>query len=54
VLDRASGDLRERGDYGVKVFERSLFTRAAMHPAITTAVALGAGLAAFGVLWNRR
>jgi hypothetical protein len=54
ALDRPSGDLRERGGYDVKVFERSLFTRAAMRPALTAAVAIGAGLAAVGALWNRR
>jgi short-subunit dehydrogenase len=48
VFEGASGDLQERGDYGVRVMETSLYTRAATHPRLARMLAAGvlAGVAA--------
>jgi short-subunit dehydrogenase len=43
ALYSAGGGLRERGHYEGMV-RRSMYTRAAMHPLFTTAIAVGAGL----------
>ena len=43
ALHTAGGGLRERGDYPGMV-RKSVYTRAAMHPALTAAAAVGAGL----------
>jgi hypothetical protein len=42
LLYRAGDDLRERGDYPGFV-HNSMYTRAVVHPRLTTAIALGAG-----------
>jgi short-subunit dehydrogenase len=44
--------LHERGTYGWPVFEHSLYTKASLHPAITTAVATGAALAVAGLTYS--
>ncbi|HEX8847135.1 MAG TPA: SDR family oxidoreductase [Pyrinomonadaceae bacterium] len=41
----ASEDLRERGGYDGHVAESSLYTKATLHPIITSAILLGSGLA---------
>ena len=54
-LDEASGELAERGQQHGRVAETSLYTRAALHPKVTTltsAALAGAGLAA--VIWWHR
>jgi len=43
ALHQPGGGLRERGDYPGMV-RKSLYTRASMHPALTTAAAVGAGI----------
>ncbi len=47
ILDRPSGDLRERADYDTLVCERSLYTEIVTRPALKTALvaAAGAGIA---------
>jgi short-subunit dehydrogenase len=57
-LERSSGDLEQRGNYGdVTVLEHSLYTEAAMRPAVTRIAAIGALFAliatAFGVRRKR-
>jgi short-subunit dehydrogenase len=47
-----SADLAERGGYEGHVAESSLYTKASLHPAITVAMVLGAGLAL--TTWLRR
>jgi short-subunit dehydrogenase len=44
--------LHERGTYGWPVFEHSLYTKASLHPAVTTAVATGAALAIGGLAYK--
>jgi short-subunit dehydrogenase len=44
-LDRPAGQLEERGDYEGHVSETSLYTQASLHPVLTGAAVLGAGLA---------
>jgi short-subunit dehydrogenase len=44
--------LRERGSYSWPVLEHSLYTKASLHPAITTAVATGAALAIGGLAYR--
>jgi hypothetical protein len=44
-LFNASEDLSERGDYQGHVRESSIYTRAALHPWVTGALMVGAGLA---------
>jgi hypothetical protein len=41
----SQGEMSERGDYEGHTMESSLYTKAAMHPLITVASLLGAGLA---------
>jgi short-subunit dehydrogenase len=53
-LDEARGGLRERGDYPGHVARTSLYTRAALHPWLTTAVVGAAGLAVAGVVARAR
>ena len=48
-LYRPSHDLAERGEYQRHSFESSIYTKARMHPLVTGAAALGAGLAAVGI-----
>ena len=50
-LYRASHDLAERGDYPRHVFEGSAYTTARLHPLLSGAAMLGAGLALAG-LWG--
>jgi short-subunit dehydrogenase len=52
-LDKASGNLEERGGGHTHVAETSLYTKASLHPVVTTALLLGAGLA-IGALWRPR
>ena len=52
-LYTASEDLRERGGYEGHVAESSLYTKASLHPLITTAVLLGSGLA-LAAWWRTR
>jgi NAD(P)-dependent dehydrogenase (short-subunit alcohol dehydrogenase family) len=54
ILERSSGDLRERGGYDRKVLERSTYTEASMHPILTGALAVGAGVAMAAMLRARR
>ena len=49
----AAGDLQERGDYEGHVAESSLYTKAVLHPLLTTALVLGAG-ATVAALAGRR
>ncbi|HYP25721.1 MAG TPA: SDR family oxidoreductase [Blastocatellia bacterium] len=51
-LYEASGSLEERGGYEGHVSESSLYTRASLHPVITGAAVVGAGLAV-AALWRR-
>lgn len=44
-LDRASEHLSERGDYEGHTMESSLYTESTMHPLVTGALVVGAGLA---------
>jgi short-subunit dehydrogenase len=44
--------LHERGDYRWPVLENSIYTRASLHPAVTTAVAAGAALALGGLAYK--
>jgi short-subunit dehydrogenase len=44
-LYNAFSSLKERGGYEGHVAESSLYTKASLHPLLTTAIALGAGLA---------
>jgi short-subunit dehydrogenase len=53
IFDRPSGYLRERGGYDRVVFETSPYTKAAMHPVITGALTLGAGLAIVSAIFGR-
>ncbi len=52
-LYEASNDLRERGNYKVPVFERSIYTKASLHPVVTGALIVGAGLALAALLRPR-
>jgi short-subunit dehydrogenase len=49
-LYKASGELRERGQYKVPIFERSLYTKASLHPFVTGAIIVGAGVALAALL----
>ncbi|MDB6123623.1 MAG: yxnA [Pedosphaera sp.] len=51
-LYQASGELKERGGYRGHVAKSSLYTKASLHPAMTTALLVGAGLTAFA-LWPK-
>lgn len=53
IFDRPSGYLRERGGYNRTVLETSPYTQAAMHPVITGALTVGAGLALASALFAR-
>ncbi|HUR45509.1 MAG TPA: SDR family oxidoreductase [Candidatus Saccharimonadales bacterium] len=44
-LYEPSGELKERGGYPGHVFERSLYTKARLHPKITAALTIGLGVA---------
>lgn len=50
-LYEASGELEERGGYPGHVAESSLYTKASLRPFLTTALAVGAGLA-IAALWR--
>ena len=50
-LDKPAAELRERGQYEGHVAESSLYTKASLHPLVTGALLVGAGLA-FGALWR--
>ncbi len=49
-LYKASGKLKERGGYEGHVSKSSLYTRASLHPLMTTALVLGAAGVAFAAL----
>jgi hypothetical protein len=48
-----SEDLAERGDYDGHVMESSVYTKASLHPWITGALMIGAGIAAAAALLGR-
>lgn len=50
-LYKASGDLRERGHYDMPIFERSIYTKASLHPFVTGAIIAGAGIALAALLF---
>ncbi len=50
ALDRASEYLAERGDYDGHTMESSVYTKASLHPVLTVAVVVGAGLIAAALL----
>lgn len=50
-LDKPSGQLQERGGGHAYVAETSLYTKATLHPILTTALVVGAGLA-IAALWR--
>lgn len=50
-LDKAAGELEERGGGHAYVAESSLYTKASLHPVVTTALVVGAGLA-IAALWR--
>ncbi|HYY43432.1 MAG TPA: SDR family oxidoreductase, partial [Pyrinomonadaceae bacterium] len=50
-LYQANNDLRAHGNYEGHVAESSLYTKASLHPIISGALLVGAGLA-FGALWR--
>lgn len=50
-LDKAAGGLEERGGGHAYVAESSLYTKASLHPVVTTALLFGAGLA-IAALWR--
>jgi short-subunit dehydrogenase len=52
-LEQPSGALEERGDYGGHVAKSSLYTQAALHPVVTSAVLVGAGVAVAAALMDR-
>jgi short-subunit dehydrogenase len=52
-LYEASGELKERGGRSKYVMESSLYTKASLHPLVTAALVLGAGLAV-AALWPSR
>ena len=45
ALHSPSGELKERGGYPGHVSESSLYTKASLHPLLTTALVFGVGLA---------
>ena len=45
-----SSELEERGGYPGYVAESSLYTKASLHPLVTGAIIIGAGLALAGLL----
>jgi short-subunit dehydrogenase len=49
-LYTASGELRERGRYEGPIFERSIYTKASLHPFVTGAIIAGAGIALAALL----
>ncbi|HEX8177071.1 MAG TPA: SDR family oxidoreductase [Pyrinomonadaceae bacterium] len=49
-LYNASGELKERGEYKVPIFERSIYTKASLHPFVTGAIIAGAGIALAALL----
>lgn len=49
-LYKPSGELRERGETKLPVFERSLYTKASLHPFVTGAIIAGAGVALAALL----
>ena len=51
-LDRPSGELKERGGYPGHVARSSLYTKASLHPIITGALLVGAGLTFASLLLN--
>jgi short-subunit dehydrogenase len=51
-LYEPSGELKERGGYAGHVFKSSLYSKATLHPIVTAAVALSAGLAVAVLMRN--
>lgn len=49
-LEHASGSLRERGDYEGHVAESSVYTKASLHPILSAALVVGAGVALAALL----
>lgn len=54
ALDRPSEHLAERGDYPGHVARSSAYTQASLHPTLTGAAVLGAGLAVRAILRGKR
>ncbi|HYZ87100.1 MAG TPA: hypothetical protein VE621_21975, partial [Bryobacteraceae bacterium] len=52
ALHEPSSDLRERGNYDARTFEKSLYTKAVMNSMFSGVLALGAGLAIGGLIRN--
>lgn len=50
ALHHPGDGLRERGDYSGHVMETSYYTKASMHPVLTSVAAVGAGLAIAAIL----
>ncbi len=53
-LYKASGELRERGEYKTPIFEHSIYTKASLHPFVTGAIIAGAGIALAALLLPRQ
>jgi hypothetical protein len=53
-LYQASGELQERGRHPGRVFERSIYSKAARHPFLTAALAVGAGVGVAALLRTSR
>ena len=53
-LYEASGDLKERSGDDRVVFESSLYTKASLHPVLTGALFVGAGLATAALVSRRK
>jgi short-subunit dehydrogenase len=51
-LYKASGELKERGEYEGHVAESSLYTKASLHPATAAALVLGAAGLALAAFWR--
>lgn len=49
-LDKPSGELKERGQYKMPIFEHSVYTKASLHPFVTGAIIAGAGVALAALL----
>ncbi len=51
-LYESTGELQERGGHPGHVFERSVYSKASLHPALSAAIAVGAGLGVAALLRN--
>jgi hypothetical protein len=53
VLRTPTSDLRERGEYEGHVLKSSLYTKASLHPVLSAALLVGAGVAIGAMLrWS--